>query len=196
MYNYIITRLDYCNSLYYELPGYQLKKLQLVFNGAARFIIGISLRERITPVVIDLHWLPIEARIVFKICVLTYIALNTGKPVQSYAGVTHSGILLPYAPIRHFIGNWQPKISYLIPIKRRHFGAYGSLREQYTGMCDPGIRVSLRHSHDPHRLNEPRMNKEIRARSFRYRALRLFNSFPRSVKDSENLKAFKKRLKT
>ena len=27
VHNYIINRLDYCNSLYYELPAYQLKKL-------------------------------------------------------------------------------------------------------------------------------------------------------------------------
>ena len=27
VHNYIITRLDCCNSLYYELPAYQLKKI-------------------------------------------------------------------------------------------------------------------------------------------------------------------------
>ena len=80
VHNYIITRLDYCNSLYHKLPAYQLKKLQLVFNRAARLIAGTAPRERITPVLIDLHWLPIKARIFFKICVLTYTALNTGKP--------------------------------------------------------------------------------------------------------------------
>ena len=67
VHNYIITRLDYCNSLYYELLAYQLKKLQLVFNRAARLIVGTAPRERITPVLIDFHWLPIKARIVFKI---------------------------------------------------------------------------------------------------------------------------------
>ena len=71
VHNYIITRLDYCNSLYHELLTYQLKKLQLMFNRAARLIVGTAPRERITPVLIDLHWLPIKARIVFKICVLT-----------------------------------------------------------------------------------------------------------------------------
>ena len=35
VHNYIITRLDYCNSFYYDLPVYQLKKLQLIFNRAA-----------------------------------------------------------------------------------------------------------------------------------------------------------------
>ena len=61
VHNYIITRLGYCNSLYYELLAYQLRKLQPVFNKAARLIVGISQRERITPVLIDLHWLPIKA---------------------------------------------------------------------------------------------------------------------------------------
>ena len=38
---------------------------------------------------------------------------------------------------------------------------------------------------DPHGLNEPRMNKEIGTRSFKYSAPRMFNSLPRSIKDSE-----------
>ena len=151
MYNYIITRLDYCNSLYHELPAYQLKTLQLAFDRAARLIVGISPRERITPILIDLHWLPIKARIVFKIYVLTYIALNTGKP----------------AYLRNKLNRFTSELG-----------------------------VSIRHLHDPHRLNEPRMNKEIGTRSFKYSAPRLFNRLSRSVKDSGNLKVFKKKLET
>ena len=78
--NYVITRLDYCNSLYYELPVYLLKGIQRVFNKAARLIVNKPPWERITPVLIGLHWLPIKARITFKICVLTYLALNEGVP--------------------------------------------------------------------------------------------------------------------
>ena len=48
VHNYIITRLDYCNSLYHELLAYQLKKLQLVFNRVARLVVGTAPRERIT----------------------------------------------------------------------------------------------------------------------------------------------------
>ena len=40
------------------------------------------------------------------------------------------------------------------------------------------------------------MNKEIGTRSFKYSGPRLFNSLPGSMKDSGNLKAFKKKLKT
>ena len=78
--NNIVSRVDYCNSIYYNLPKLQLRKLQMVLNRAARLIKGIPPRERITPVLIELHWLPIKARIVFKLCVLTHQALITGRP--------------------------------------------------------------------------------------------------------------------
>ena len=78
--NQVINRLDYCNSLYYKLPKYQLRKMQLIMNKAARLIKSVSPYDRITPVLIELHWLPIQARIVYKVCVLTFQAMMTGKP--------------------------------------------------------------------------------------------------------------------
>ena len=81
IHNYVISRLDYCNSIYYGLPNYLLKKLQNILNRAARLIRGLSPYDRITPVLIDLHWLPIKARIIFKINVFTFQAMKYGKPV-------------------------------------------------------------------------------------------------------------------
>ena len=78
--NYVISRIDQCNSIYYGLPKYQLRKLQKILNRAARLVKGQSPRDRITPVLIDLHWLPIKARIKFKICVLTHQVVKTGRP--------------------------------------------------------------------------------------------------------------------
>ena len=40
----------------------------------------IPLRERITPSLIELHWLPMKARIIYKMCLLTYKTLKFGKP--------------------------------------------------------------------------------------------------------------------
>ena len=76
----VISRVDYCNSIYHGLPKFQLYKLQKILNRAARLIKGTSPRERITPVLIDLHWLPIKARIMFKICVLCHQAITTSSP--------------------------------------------------------------------------------------------------------------------
>ncbi len=57
LHNYVISKLDYCNSLYYGLPKYLLKELQLVMNRAARLIKGLPPRERITPALIDRYTL-------------------------------------------------------------------------------------------------------------------------------------------
>ena len=84
VHNLVISRLDYCNSLYYALPNTQLSRIQMILNRAARLISGCSHIDRITPILIDLHWLPVRARIVYKICVLTYQTLNTGKPLYLY----------------------------------------------------------------------------------------------------------------
>ena len=80
IYNYVITRLDYCNSLCYGLPKYVLKKLQNVQNRAARLIKGVKSRDRITPALIELHWLPIQARIEFKLCLLVFKSLKYEEP--------------------------------------------------------------------------------------------------------------------
>ena len=78
--SHVMSRLDYCNSIYYGLPNYQLKKLQNVQNRAARLIKGTRLSDRITPVLIDLHWLPVKARIEYKICLLVFKALLNHQP--------------------------------------------------------------------------------------------------------------------
>lgn len=80
IHNHVISKIDYCNSLYYGLPNYLLRKLQMIMNRAARLIKGISRKERITPVLIELHWLPVKARIIYKQCVMVYQVLKFGKP--------------------------------------------------------------------------------------------------------------------
>ena len=78
--NHVLSRLDYCNSIYQGLPNYLLKKLQNVQNRSARLIKGLCLRDRITPALIELHWLPIKARVEYKIILLVYKALTYGEP--------------------------------------------------------------------------------------------------------------------
>ena len=38
VHSLIVSRVDYCNSLYLELPSYLLKKLQSIMNKSARLI--------------------------------------------------------------------------------------------------------------------------------------------------------------
>ena len=53
---FVISRLDYCNSLYANLPQAQLDRIQSVFNGTARLIFGASRFSHVTPLLcVRLH---------------------------------------------------------------------------------------------------------------------------------------------
>ena len=94
----------------------------MVQNSSARLITGTKKRDHITPVLRELHWLPVKQRVVFKIVLLTYKALNDIGP--SYL----KELLHPYTPCRDGlrITNMgllqEPKTNY-INTERRAFGA-------------------------------------------------------------------------
>ena len=75
IHTFITTRLDYCNHLYFGLPKYKVKKLQQIQNIAARYVTGARKYDHITPVLVQLHWLPVSYRIVFK-HLFVYKSLN------------------------------------------------------------------------------------------------------------------------
>ena len=68
----VISRLDYCNSILYGLPKQELDKLQRVQNTAARLITGTKQYDHIKPALRELHWLPVESRIIFKVLLITF----------------------------------------------------------------------------------------------------------------------------
>ena len=78
---FITSQIDYCNSLFVGLPSYLLNRLQRIQNTAARIITGVRSQEHITPVLMELHWLPVDQRVQFKILVLVYKCLHGLAPV-------------------------------------------------------------------------------------------------------------------
>jgi hypothetical protein len=68
----VTSRLDYGNSLLYGSSQHVIQVLQRVQNAAARVIARVGNREHITPVLVDLHWLPVAYRIQFKILILAF----------------------------------------------------------------------------------------------------------------------------
>ena len=51
----------------YGLPKYSIDRVQHVFNCAAKLITLSKKYDHVTPLLIALHWLPVEYRIIFKI---------------------------------------------------------------------------------------------------------------------------------
>ena len=60
LHAFFISRLDYCNSLLFGLPDYVINRLQLIRNSAARLVSCARKHDHVTPLLINLHWLPIQ----------------------------------------------------------------------------------------------------------------------------------------
>jgi len=67
---FISVRLDYCNSLLVGAADCIIQKLQAVQNAAAQLINGTRKFDHITPILWDLHWLPVHQQIKYKIAML------------------------------------------------------------------------------------------------------------------------------
>ena len=72
----LLSRIDYCNSLLAGLPLSLISKLQRVQNCAARFVVRASPNVHTTPILAQLHWLPVLARIWYKIAWLCFSYIN------------------------------------------------------------------------------------------------------------------------
>ena len=109
----VCSQIDTNNSLYYGLPNTQLQRLQRIQrlqrlqriqrlqrlqriqNAAARVIYKKSKYEHVTPLLCELHWLPVSYRILFKLLVLTFKCIHGDAP-------TYLSDLITIKPISTF----------------------------------------------------------------------------------------------
>jgi len=69
---FVLSRLDYCNVVLPSLPATTLAPLQRVLHAAARLVVDLRPRDHVSQAL--QHWLPIDKRIDYKLCVLVHKA--------------------------------------------------------------------------------------------------------------------------
>ena len=102
----VISRLNYCKSILYSLPKQELDRLQRTQTTAARLVTETKQYEVINPALRELHWLPVESRILFKTIRITFKILyiysffrSIGRP--SYKNTIHHEVFVH--PPSHFL---------------------------------------------------------------------------------------------
>ena len=80
MHAFINSKLDLFNSLLHGLPKYEINKLQSVQNAAVRVIACFLKFDHIRDTLKELHWLPVEQRIIFKSNLICFKILNNLAP--------------------------------------------------------------------------------------------------------------------
>ena len=88
------SRLDYANSILYEVSGTNINKLQRMQNTIALVVKLSRSNTGVMDILKDFHWLPIRYHIDFKIVTLVYKVRSSLQPVCL------SSLISDYAPIR------------------------------------------------------------------------------------------------
>ena len=74
------SRLDYCCSLLYGLPGNLISRLQSILNASARILFNARSQDHVTPLLKSLQWLPVRERILYRIATIVYKCLRGEAP--------------------------------------------------------------------------------------------------------------------
>lgn len=113
----ILSRVDYCNAILVGLPASTLSPLKRLMNAAVRFVAGLKPRDHVTPAYKDLHWLPIEQRITFKLCSMMHSIVNGTAPTYISDLVTPISQLSGRSHLRSAAAG-----DYDVPRTRKRYG--------------------------------------------------------------------------
>ena len=108
--------MDYCNSLLYGANKQHIEKLQKIQNAAARLISLRRKHESVSDVLVDLHWLRVEARIFFKLLILVYKCINNMAPESISDLIDIKDVTTCTLAYKHFQSSYARKsFSYIAP---------------------------------------------------------------------------------
>ena len=112
----VLPKLDYCNSLFYGSPMYLLERFQKVQNSAAILIFQCRKQNHISPLLMSLHWLPINACIEYKLSVICHSFFFGLSPIYL------SDLLLVYPPKCNLRSSSDNRILCIPNLRTKTFG--------------------------------------------------------------------------
>ena len=96
----ILSKLDYCGALLNGIFHKDITRLQRIQNRCARLIFKKPKRTHSSPLLQELHWLPVAQRIQFRTLVHTFKSLNNLSPhyISPASSMCASHLLTPSDP--------------------------------------------------------------------------------------------------
>ena len=76
----VLSKLDYCNSLYMNIPQYQVTTLQKILNHCIRFIYNLPYGACVSDYYLKSHILPVDLRIQFKSSLIVHKSFHASVP--------------------------------------------------------------------------------------------------------------------
>eukprot|EP00745_Piridium_sociabile_P040659 TRINITY_DN786_c0_g1_i8.p1 TRINITY_DN786_c0_g1~~TRINITY_DN786_c0_g1_i8.p1 ORF type:complete len:1132 (+),score=124.07 TRINITY_DN786_c0_g1_i8:119-3397(+) len=113
---FVLSRIDYCNSLLAGLPKYMLDRLQRIQNNAARLICRAPKSDHVSPLLHSLHWLPVSKRIDYKLSTLTFSAVSGSGPEYL------SDLLHIYTPSRQLRSSSDTRLLRIPHVRTKTYG--------------------------------------------------------------------------
>jgi len=75
-----VLNMRYQWDLFYGVSDNLIRRVQSVQNAAARLLTGASRRDHISPVLRQLHWLPVQRRVDYKLAYFVFSSLSGHAP--------------------------------------------------------------------------------------------------------------------
>jgi len=97
---FVLSRLDYCNAILAGLPKTTIAPLQRAQNAEARLVAQLGPRDHVSNALRDLHWLHVQQRITYKLCLLMHLVHNDRAPVYLADSVTATANISRHTRLR------------------------------------------------------------------------------------------------
>ena len=135
---FVLSKLDYCNSLLCGSSQFILDKLQRGQNSASRLVMKSCKCDHVQPLLRSLHWLPVHSRTDYKISTLCFNTFTDSSPVYI------AQLLFVYTPSRHLRSSSDTRTLRIPFVKTKSFGqrAFSFIGPTRWNLLPYGLRHS------------------------------------------------------